>query len=372
MIPRTFEAIGPADILALIGQEESRTLDFKRDLPGGKDDDVKEFLADLTALANTNGGDLVYGVEEKAAVAVATDGVPSDDPDALVLKYESIVRTGVEPRLAAAVRWVPLSAGRGALIIRSPASLAAPHRVAYRNSNRFWARNSRGKYEMDTNQLRDAFLGQEALAQRFRDLHREDAAMLTRVDAVPLTMQPDPVAVLTICPIDVFRTRRDLPILPQNAILPPKSHGSLGSITTIEGVITTSNPDENGWVRAWTQTHRSGRLTAAWTIGGSRTIRGENYLLAWTDSFEQGVVEMLRALEAHLAPMDVTGPWQVMASVDRAMKARLVLRDDDWSVPAWRGTAFLGEALVEPGDTTALTPLFQAYWRFFGQERPGH
>ena len=67
MIAKNLTDIRTEDIEALIANaaSESTTLEFKRDLPGGTDDAKREFLADISALANTSGGDLLYGIEEQ-------------------------------------------------------------------------------------------------------------------------------------------------------------------------------------------------------------------------------------------------------------------------------------------------------------------
>ncbi|MBN4944840.1 ATP-binding protein [Stenotrophomonas maltophilia] len=44
--------------------QESVHLDFKREQPSKKEDGRKELLKDVCALANTEGGRIVYGVEE--------------------------------------------------------------------------------------------------------------------------------------------------------------------------------------------------------------------------------------------------------------------------------------------------------------------
>ena len=52
------------DIKSLIDNEvvEDSSLDYKRDLPNkGKD---REFLKDITAIANKNGGIIIYGLSE--------------------------------------------------------------------------------------------------------------------------------------------------------------------------------------------------------------------------------------------------------------------------------------------------------------------
>jgi predicted HTH transcriptional regulator len=66
MIPKPLAEITESDLLGLItnGIAESRTLDYKRSLPGNSDADKKEFLADVSSFANTAGGDLVFGIDE--------------------------------------------------------------------------------------------------------------------------------------------------------------------------------------------------------------------------------------------------------------------------------------------------------------------
>lgn len=53
--------ITATDLQALVdnGVAESETLDYKLTLPGGSDSEKKEFLADVSALANTSGGTIV-------------------------------------------------------------------------------------------------------------------------------------------------------------------------------------------------------------------------------------------------------------------------------------------------------------------------
>ena len=59
MLPKQINDITAADIQNLIiaGTEESITLEFKSQLVGDTRDARKEFLADICALANTQGGD---------------------------------------------------------------------------------------------------------------------------------------------------------------------------------------------------------------------------------------------------------------------------------------------------------------------------
>jgi predicted HTH transcriptional regulator len=147
MIDQPIDAIDEATLQRLVDNQvaEGRDLEFKRELPGGGDEASREFLADVTAFANAQGGDIVYGLDEANGAAASLPGVEVDDPDAAILRLEGKLQTGVDPRLIGVrTKWVPLANERGALVLRIPGSLSAPHRVTFKNGARFYGRNSRG------------------------------------------------------------------------------------------------------------------------------------------------------------------------------------------------------------------------------------
>jgi schlafen family protein len=108
MIPKPLSNIGEPDIQAFkdAGVQEGQTLEFKRDLPGTRDEDKREFLADVSSFANTDGGDMIYGVAEDQGVITDIVGASSPDFDAEILRLENLVRDGVSPRMNAAFRVV--------------------------------------------------------------------------------------------------------------------------------------------------------------------------------------------------------------------------------------------------------------------------
>src|SRR5437868_6690849 len=110
MIAKRFHQITKNDIDSLITNSvrEGRTIEYKQQLPGGKDDDKKEFLADVSSFANASGGDLLLGVEELRDAANKATGIPESahglsgiNVDQEIRRLESMIRDGIEPRIPA-------------------------------------------------------------------------------------------------------------------------------------------------------------------------------------------------------------------------------------------------------------------------------
>ena len=153
---------------------ESITLEYKRDPYGANDQAKKEWLKDISALANTAGGDLIIGIEEEDGVASRLVGITSTTADEEILRLEQILQDGLEPRLIGArIHAVPLLASGFVLIVRVLRSWNAPHRVVYNNSNRFYGRRARSTFELGVEQLRHAFLGGAETERRLSDFRLE-------------------------------------------------------------------------------------------------------------------------------------------------------------------------------------------------------
>ncbi len=132
---KPFNSIGPEDILALQTDQvaEGKAIDYKQAVPGGTDDDKREFLADISSFANAAGGYIVFGVAEEGGVPVAMPGLGQLDADKAILRLESIIRDGIEPRIPGiATRPVSLPDGKPVLLLRIPRSWASPHMVIFK------------------------------------------------------------------------------------------------------------------------------------------------------------------------------------------------------------------------------------------------
>ncbi len=352
---------------------EGRDLEYKRDLYGSSDDQRRELLADVTSLANASGGDLLIGVDESNGCASALPGVNAAYADNEILRLENIVRDAVEPRLLGLRScWIDLGTGFSVLAIRVPSSLAAPHRVKFKGSARFFTRSSRGKYEMDTHELRSAFVSSEGLPDRFRALHNVSISHSLGTD-MPFSVGSLPTAVASIAPLNLFREARDLEITEYMAQQPYVGGRStvVSWMHTLEGVLVHTVPDSKDIVTGYTMTHRQGWVEAVWHIGGPRPINANTIVnLVIPNTFEAGLLDQAGAPISRLARLGVTGPWIVMTSVLNVRGYELTQEYSVSSAPAFRDQATLPELRVDRIDETSLKPILEAFWRVFGHKRP--
>jgi len=78
---------------------ESRTLEYKKEISLEKREQKKEFLADVSSFANTLGGDLIIGIEEKKGIPIKINGIPIDDIDSYKNRLDSIIRDSIIPNI---------------------------------------------------------------------------------------------------------------------------------------------------------------------------------------------------------------------------------------------------------------------------------
>src|ERR671938_360761 len=113
MINKQWNQITKAEIERLVIEAvpESHTLDYKQEMPDESPKGKLDFLTDVVAFANASGGDLIFGLKERRA-----EGKPTAIPegfqklrvagtfDEAMRRLESLIRTGVEPKLSVQIR----------------------------------------------------------------------------------------------------------------------------------------------------------------------------------------------------------------------------------------------------------------------------
>lgn len=200
---KTLDQLTEGDLQQLVAGavREARRIEYKRQLPGGGDEDKREFLADVSSFANASGGDILYGIEEEGGLPTGVVGLELNDVDAELLRLESIIRAGIAPRLVGFhARAVPLSAGRHVLVLRVPQSWTLPHMVTFKNLSRFFSRTSAGKYQLDVSELRSLFARAGNAADRIRQFRDGRLAALVAGEG-PFELSGRSLVIIHVVPL---------------------------------------------------------------------------------------------------------------------------------------------------------------------------
>ncbi len=348
---------------------EDRSLDFKSGPIGQSDDDKKELLKDVSALANTQGGHLVIGVVESSGVAVNAPGIKLPDPDKVISRIENILRDGLQPRLPSVrVLWLPLDTGRGFLVIAVPRSWAAPHRVTFRGHDRFYARNSNGVYALDVHELKAAFLSNEGVPNAIRKFRKDRISGIINGDT-PILLRRGPTYVCHILPLSAFVQMQEVAL--GLGKLPGPIHGSGHSGRhTIEGFVTYSGEfDRQGLPnRNYSHTYRNGRVESVFCEQEDILPNPQidpNYI-------EKIIIEELEARFSWLELSGIEGPFYIFLTVLWAKGLRFFRESHYVQLPAIVGHHLqFPELVVEHLPIKvdiALRPLFDQFANAFGRD----
>jgi Schlafen, AlbA_2 len=200
---------------------EGHHLDYKRDLSGGigGNEAKREFLKDITAFANANGGDLVIGVDEpRESVDIETQirGIESCDKLAAIL--ERLARDSVDPPISGLiVKPVARSSGKGVIVVHIPPSNTRPYRVNHSGYVNFFMRHSESVFSMNTHDIREAVIASASAEAKAREYLKEAERDVEQYEskgrpylllqAMPLIPPENPWDVMSDDLISVIRDR---------------------------------------------------------------------------------------------------------------------------------------------------------------------
>ena len=142
------------DLQRLVDEEiqESLTLDYKASPSLARDDKPRDELCkDVSAFANSAGGQIIYGIVEKDRKPVKVD----DGSDLSREWIEQVIDSRVQPRLdGLVITPVPVGNGRHAYVLTIPqASSRAPHQAP---DKKYYKRQNFQSVPMEDYEIRDA------------------------------------------------------------------------------------------------------------------------------------------------------------------------------------------------------------------------
>jgi len=243
---------------------ESRIIEYKLELHSETDAGNKEFLKDISAFANTVGGYLIYGIHEQKGIPVEIKGVEVADFDKIKLRFESLLRTGVDPPIRG-LDFVPLDFkdSKKVIVVHVPKSISRPHVVKIKNHFRFYGRNSSGVHMLEIDDLRRAFLASETLATRMRTFRNDRIAQIATGEG-NVRLMAGPKIVLHLIPESAFELGKkyDLKndLISDLKLIGTRFHGL--SRYNFDGFISYRNERQSEEVSTYTQIFHNGIIEA--------------------------------------------------------------------------------------------------------------
>jgi hypothetical protein len=382
MIAKEFDAIAKADIESLVSNSvaEGRSIEYKQQLPGGSDEEKREFLADVSSFANAGGGDLIYGIVEKRDAAGKPTGTPEQaeglagiNTDAEIRRLDEIIRAGIDPRIPGIrVRSIDGFPSGPLLLIRIPKSWAGPHMVIFKNLSRFFSRTSALKYQLDVREIRNAFTASADLRSRIAGFRTERLGKIIANEG-PVVLPALPKVILHLVPlsildsnfqVEVAQLSKDyLKIPPLNAVPSTYRHN-------LDGILTYTQTQRDEPTKNYLQVFRSGVIESV-ACNLSRQQDGKLQMPAFV--VEQKVLQAMVKYNVVVKELGVSLPIVVMLSLHGFKNYRLwfnsVWYDYDGCHPIDRDTVLLPDVLLEDFATppdTLLRPVFDALWQAAG------
>lgn len=306
------------DIQKLIVDQraEDKTIDYKEALPAGNDEARKEFLFDITSFSNTDGGHIIFGMQEIQGLPSKVIGLGRIDADKIILGLEQMLRTGVQPPLTIESTAVPLANGGVAIVMRIPKSWNPPHQVTFKNASKFYARASAGKYQLDVNDLRSIFLLSSTIADRMRNFQADRIAKIVVNDG-PVPLMDGGALLLHVLPLSAFSASPAFPITKANSGDFPTIGDKIPLRTemTFDGLLMTSNAQEPPTPqRAYVMVSRTGTVEAVHSsIARKDGHTDRAYLiLQW---LEVRIIRSTRTYIQSLAKLGVEPPIAIMVGL---------------------------------------------------------
>lgn len=265
MINKPIDQITIDDLKQLIQNSvlEGREIEYKEAFPSNSDSGKKEFLSDVSSFANANGGDLIIGVKEQNGTPKELSGVSVSNIDEEKLRLENMIRDGIEPRIQSSIKVLNLDDNK-IVIIRITKSWNKPHRVIFKGHDKFYTRNSSGKYQMDTMELRTAFNLSETFAEKIRSFRTNRLNEIIS-NNTPVPLHEGGKIILHLIPLDCFSPglKYNISSVANNSSkLSPINSNSGGSCRyNLDGILTYAGGAEDESY-SYAQLYRNGIIEA--------------------------------------------------------------------------------------------------------------
>jgi len=379
MIEKKIAAIEESALLALKDNEvsEGRTIEYKQSLPGNTRDEKIRFIAGISSFANAVGGDFVIGIVAKKGIPTEIRGLELDNIDEEKLRLEQLIRDGVAPSIPSiTIKDIRLSNGKIVFLIRTVQSWISPHRVTLGGHDKFYSRNSAGKYPLDVDELRISFTLSETMKTKIKDFRVERISRILSNDT-PVQLVENPKVILHLIPLSSFGRVQsiDLNKASLNPIenLSPIYGRAHDWRYNFDGYLTYRRAD--GDFRSYVQLYRNGIIEG---VEAALIRPGEKNLIIKHITFEEKLIESVIRYLNTLKSLDINPPIFIFLTLLRVRGYTMETRhhqfpyDDETIHKIDKDILSLPEIVIENFDVdipVLMKLCFDAVWNACGFEK---
>lgn len=311
MLPYVLNQIDAAALDEICRQRfaESGTLDFKRLIPARDGGGTFEIAKDVSAFANADGGDLVYGIEEQDGSAASLMPIIGESADEAERRLRQVIDASIEPRLGVQMKAVEVGDGF-VLVVRVPSSFDGPHCVRKDTQRRFVLRNGTSTSDMSYDQIRTAFGRTASLGEQARRFFGQRMQAIQQRQTWRPMMKDCPLAVFEFAPLSgvAGRSKIDMGRVDFSKFIVWDGGGNPG--INLDGVVAHYEGDDGLW--GLSQVFRNGCVESIVVAGGAdRNGRGG----VWRESVEAFYARAFDACLAAATRWDLAGPAIVQCAV---------------------------------------------------------
>lgn len=198
---------------------ESQTLEFKREWYSSSEKDRDEMLKDICAMANTDGGILLYGIEQQNGKAFSTSPIRGVNASDLVAQLGKRLAALVKPS-APRLRYSEIEVEGGfVLAIKVERSLTGPYCYGLNNGDsKFVKRIVEGTAQMSYEDIRSAFNAEGQVLEAARAFIRQRIGLF-KSDEAPVVYGEGSAVVIHLVPLSSFSSTQavDLSVIDLSA-----------------------------------------------------------------------------------------------------------------------------------------------------------
>lgn len=360
--------------------QENKSLDYKRELHLSKDGDKKEFLFDISAMYNTDGGCIIYGIEEEkdsnnhnTGKPAKITGIECDNSDKLIQQIEDIVKNSTEPSINHLIIKEILVDTLKVFVIGIPKGLGLPSMVTYSGSNKFFKRRISGKYAVDVYELNQMFIQNQVLSEKANNFRKERIQNVLSQNSIPnLDIQNSifihiiPFGFLDYQILDFSTAKNSLTLK-----MRPIYAGGWDSMYNIDGFATFATSADRKTITSYNQIFRNG-VYEMYSTNLFYETRYNNQIGFSGRSFIEETIESIDNGLFVLNEMKIEPPFLISFSFHN-VKGKIMDNDVRHYASEFKQEEIVFPLILVPTYETdikkALKPNFDILWQSFGYSK---